>query len=123
MPSERSSPSGGWREVYDAMDADASVEEPQPCCVCGRPSSVRVDGPYCRWHRPDRDDADGDGNDAGGRGDDDSADDRGREADGNGDSAERESNLPPLRSADRASRGRRDEGLARFAADGGDDRR
>lgn len=39
MPDERSSPSGGWRSVYDAMETDTSVEPSERSCPdCGRPS-------------------------------------------------------------------------------------
>lgn len=37
MPDERESPSTGWREVCEAMDADTAVEEPTHSCPdCAR---------------------------------------------------------------------------------------
>ncbi|WP_266079236.1 hypothetical protein [Haladaptatus caseinilyticus] len=36
MPDDRTSPSGGWREVYGAMEVDTSAEAPaNPCPDCG----------------------------------------------------------------------------------------
>ncbi len=40
MPDERTSPSGGWQEVYAEMAADTSTEGPvHPCPNCGREST------------------------------------------------------------------------------------
>ena len=51
MPSERSSPSAGWRETYAAMDADTAAEETHPCPECGRESSELHPGVYvCDVH-------------------------------------------------------------------------
>lgn len=51
MPSERSSPSAGWRETYDAMGVDADVEETHPCPECGRTSRRVRPGVYvCDVH-------------------------------------------------------------------------
>ncbi|WP_435155828.1 hypothetical protein [Haladaptatus sp. DFWS20] len=39
MPDERTSPSSGWQDVYDAMAADTSAEAPaNPCPDCGTES-------------------------------------------------------------------------------------
>ncbi|MFB9805476.1 hypothetical protein ACFFQF_08935 [Haladaptatus pallidirubidus] len=40
MPDERTSPSSGWKEVYDAMETDTSAESPaNPCPTCGSESN------------------------------------------------------------------------------------
>ncbi|SIR54595.1 hypothetical protein SAMN05421858_2747 [Haladaptatus litoreus] len=39
MPDERTSPSSGWQEVYDAMETNTSAEGPaNPCPDCGAES-------------------------------------------------------------------------------------
>lgn len=123
MPGERSSPSGGWREVYDAMNVDPAAEEPQPCRVCGRPSSRHLDGPYCRWHHPDRergrDGADADGRDDGADadGDDDSSGNRSRRS---GAIRDGRDDHDRAGAATRTGRdGVHGDGLAQFATDGG----
>lgn len=52
MVDDRASPSAGWREVYDAMDADPDAEEPtRPCPDCGRRSAnVLRDAYECEEH-------------------------------------------------------------------------
>jgi hypothetical protein len=40
MPDERTSPSGGWQDVYAEMGADTSAEGPsRPCPKCEREST------------------------------------------------------------------------------------
>lgn len=40
MVDERSSPSGGWEDVYDAMESDTAAEGPaRPCPDCGAESA------------------------------------------------------------------------------------
>ncbi|WP_227375010.1 hypothetical protein [Haladaptatus halobius] len=40
MPDERTSPSGGWKDVYESMDVETSAEGPaHPCPECGAEST------------------------------------------------------------------------------------
>lgn len=52
MPDERESPSGGWREVYDEMDAETRIEDAtHRCPTCGHDCSNVVRNVYdCAEH-------------------------------------------------------------------------
>jgi len=48
MVDERTSPSGGWEAVYDAMDADTDAEGPaRPCPNCDAASERVFDRVFC----------------------------------------------------------------------------
>lgn len=52
MPEEGTSPSGGWREVYDAMSVSTSAEADAPTCPdCGEECfRIRIDRYRCPEH-------------------------------------------------------------------------
>lgn len=65
MPSERTSPSGGWREVASELCADGGVDHEDattdadaaplgPCPDCGRTPGVEGDDLCCEIHRARR---------------------------------------------------------------------
>lgn len=42
MPTDGSTPSSGWKEVYAAMEASTNAEAPAPCPACDE-KLIRVD--------------------------------------------------------------------------------